>query len=636
MFTRLLTGWRRRDQSASSLREVVLGVRDVGERLAGVTDRELRTLNDDVRSEAGGAADGRSSGVEELGAALIVEAIRRVTGKSLYDVQLLGGLTIARGRIAEMRTGEGKTLTAAVPAYLQALSGRGVFVATSNSYLAERDCAVLRPAFELLGMSCGHLPEKAEPDVKRRIYDCDVVYATAHAFGFDYLRDQMTLRARQDEPLGQTFRRMLRDADGGRPTMQRGLPFVVVDEADNVLLDDAVSPLLLSEAQSGAAADAAACHAAISVARRLVAGQHYRMRTANAELSLLSEGLEAIHREDTSIPTAALERPWTSYVENALRAEAFYRRDVHYIVVDRKVQIVDEPTGRVMPDRTWRAGLHQAIEAKEGLPVSPEARALCRITRQRFFRMFDGIGGMTGTAQGSEAEFRGVYGVEVAPIPPRLVCNRKILPTRFFARASAKRQAVSSEVARIHATGQPILIGTRSIADSEELAEVLQSRGIPFQLLNGRQDAAEADIVSRAGEVGAVTIATNLAGRGTDIIPPGEALARGGLHVIASEPYESPRIDRQLLGRSARQGQPGSGQMFVSAEDALFMEQGAHLATGMRRTEGPTGECRRDFSAELSRVQADAERRAARRRRLMLEMDLCRDEVVAKLTGETG
>jgi len=606
----------------------------VAAKLAPLSDSQLQSYAGQLRENVEAGSDVQSPEVMESGFAFALEAVRRVHGKTLHDVQLLGGLVLASGAIAEMATGEGKTLTAAAPAFVHALSGRGVHVMTSNSYLAARDCEELRPVFEMLGLTVAVLPEQVPATVKRPLYDNDVVYGNGFEFGFDYLRDQIAMREVKAAALGAIVRQRLRQGLTPRITMQRGLNFAIVDEADHVMLDDAISPLLISEAAPGEAPDAEAHRVARRLAQELKTPGDYEFQSARGLVQLTPTGREKTHAAVEQIPIDVLIRPWTLYVEAALKAELLFHRDAEYIIEEGEVQIVDGATGRIMPDRTWSDGLHQAILAKEGLAITPDTRSLARITRQRFLRLYRTLGGMTGTATGGEAEFRSIYHVNVIQIPLRITTHRQILPTRFFATAAAKWTFIAEDIEARHRSAQPILVGTRCIASSETLAALLKSRGLTFELLNGRQDKSEADIVSQAGQLRAITIATNLAGRGTDIQPSPEALAVGGLHVICSEPYESHRVDRQLIGRGARQGQPGSAQTFVSAEDELLVEHGVSLISRILKQTKTDPECRLELTPALRQLQATTERQASLMRHNLLDYDLRRDTTLAKFLGE--
>ncbi len=601
---------------------LVARVRDVERRYFDISDRELKDRVDDLRGEVE-LTQQLSDDVITTAFGLIGLAARRALGIAFYDVQFQAGLALVRGQVAEMQTGEGKTFAAAFPAVVFSLFGRGVHVATSNAYLAERDCLHLKPLYEMLGASAGITLTQTPPDQKRAAYQCDITYGPGCDFGFDYLRDQVTLRQAPESTLGADFLAILRGQSRAlTPTLQRGLNAVVVDEIDNVLLDDACSPLLISNFSDKPAPDAAAHVAAKKLVDELVAGQDFSTDRLTGAIRLTEIGLTRIWDNADELPLRVVVRPWQSYVEQALRAKYLFRLDVNYIVRDGKVVIVDESTGRIFEERSWRDGLHQAVEAREGLAINAEKESLATVTRQRFYRHYETLCGMTGTATGSEDEFRQIYQLGVTRIPTHRPSRRTILPPRYFATAEAKWQAIAHEVERLHARGQPVLIGTRSIIKSEQLAELLTSRGISFQLLNGKQDEDEAELVAQAGRAGAVMIATNMAGRGTDIKPDDDALSRGGLHVIVSEHHDAQRIDRQLVGRAARQGDVGSAQCFVSADDDWLVKYGDWLRRVMQRAAPQTGstELRDDFSSSVRKVQAEAEQQKyLERRQLFLE-----------------
>ncbi len=599
--------------------------------LSGLSDTQLQSFTKQLRENILRYSTFNDD-LFEAGLSLVNESIRRVHGICLYDVQLLAGLVLSRGGVAEMATGEGKTLTAALPALMHALKGRGVHVATSNAYLAERDYNELSPVFRLLGLSVGLIEDQGPPHEKRAAYAADITYGTGHEFGFDYLRDQTALRSTIELPLGQRFRQLFQHGNISQPLLQRGLSFVIVDEIDNVLLDDAVSPLLLSEPASLTAEDAEVHMAASRLVDVLEQGVDFLIVPITKEIRLTSSGMERVHQDVDHIPMELLLRPWSDYVNQALRAKYLMRRNVEYIVQNDCVCIVDESTGRIFEDRSWSDGLHQAVEAKEQLNITSEKKALARITRQRFYKLYAGICGMTGTATGSEKEFQTVYGIDVQTIPLQRPSQRIMLPTRYFPTADSKWEAIADDVKQRHQAGQPILIGTRNISDSETLSGIFQKLGLPFQLLNGRQDADEAQIISGAGERGTITIATNLAGRGTDIKPSHESLALGGLHVIGTERHQSNRIDRQLIGRSGRKGDPGSAQFFVSAEDMLPSQEAASLATRIQH-QTRRGDVVSKFDNAISKIQHRMERRSARQRQQLLQLDLERDHTLAKLWG---
>lgn len=592
---------------------------------------ELRTFSDaDLRNAASAwrqrAEQPLSAESLEGGCALAGEALRRAVGVELYDQQWMAALTMLAGRVAEMQTGEGKTFACFPVAVTRGLLGRGVHVITPNAYLARRDQELLSPAFTVLGLSCGLLPENCAAEVKRAAYACDVTYGPGYEFGFDYLRDQLRLRASKRGRLGtRTLQCLVGEPDVRRALVQRGLATAIIDEIDNVLLDDATSPLVLSEDTAHRADDAEAHLAARQTAQELQIDIDFLVDPVVDGAWLTPAGIARIHAQETAVPLHWLKRTWTEYVEHALRAEWLMRRDQHYIVQEGEVRIVDTSTGRIFQDRSWRDGLHQAVEAKEGVEVTAERVSLLQITRQRFFRLYENRCGMTGTATGCETEFRRIYGLAVSPVPLRRPCQRELWPWRTFRDVPTKYRAITASVRELQRVGRPCLIGTRTIADSECLAGMLATLQVPFRLLNGRQDAAEAEIVARAGELGAVTIATNLAGRGTDIRLQPEVVRLGGLHVIVAECQDSARMDRQLIGRCARQGDPGSAQFFVSGDDGILRRHGAWLARYIHQHADPDGELRQDVSAQFRRVQRSAESADYAARAALLRRDRSHD-----------
>jgi preprotein translocase subunit SecA len=590
----------------------------------------------ELRKSVQQGADTTSPEVLLPGFALVTEAVRRVLGIWYYDVQLLAGLALSRRAIAEMKTGEGKTLVAALPAFTGALAGKGVHVMTVNAYLAERDFELLRPVYKLLDMSVGMLDPESSHDEQRAAYHCDITYGPGYEFGFDYLRDQAAQWARKKPRLGETYRRA---AQGQMPPaivpVQRGFALAIVDEVDSVLIDEATTPLLLAEAPAETAPNAQAFVIARRAAERLIPDHDFVIKPTDHSLHLTQLGLQEITADGQQAAPHGLQRPWHIYVEQALRARLLLERDVDYIVSDGKVLLVDQYTGRVFADRSLRDGLHQAVQAKEGVTITAEAQSVAHISRQRFFRLYDAICGMTGTATDAARELWEVYRLPVVTIPLRRPCCRRTLAVRYFADAASKYRAIVDEILRIHTTGQPILVGTRSIEGSEALAEQLAAHNIPFQLLNGKQDAEEASIVAQAGCVGTITIATNMAGRGTDIkLGPGAA-ERGGLHVIAAERHESARVDRQLIGRAARQGDPGSCQFFVAADDHLLARYAPSLAARICQLAGDDGEAHHDFSREVARAQRKAERAQLLRRRQLFAHDDWLEDVLSRLAKET-
>ncbi len=567
------------------------------------------------------------------GVALATEAIRRSHNVTLYDVQLQAVLSLAAGRVVQMQTGEGKTFVAVAAACYLSLAGKRVHVITPNVYLAERDCETASAVLARLGLTAGLLQDGGDSDSKRAAYDCDVTYGTGHEFGFDYLRDQIALRSASGAPLGtRLYDDLCRNRPAERSTIQRGLAYAIVDEADSVLIDDAGSPLVLSLADPGEATDAVAHRTAMQLAEVMVETEHYKFDRTSLQIRLSPDGTNRCYARDVAIPTACLIRPWTDYVEQALRARYIFRRNIHYVVVEDKVRIVDATTGRIFEDRSWQQGLHQAVEAREGLSITSEKQALARITRQRFFRLYGSLCGLTGTATGCERELSTVYRRQVQEVPLNKPSARTDLPHRWFISKAICHNAIVESVRSIHRTGRPVLVGTRSIEDSEELSAALQEAGLSIQLLNGLQNAEEADVIAKAGSTGSITIATNLAGRGTDIALSEEVKQLGGLHVVVAECQLSGRMDRQLVGRCGRQGDPGSAQAFVSAEDLLLTRHGGWLAAAIAAEADARGEAQGDFLPQLQRIQATAERRDFIGRCELLR----EDESLDLLFGQSG
>lgn len=606
-------------------RQLLAAIREEQARLPELTQGLLIERSERARARVA------EEGVDAFAA--VVEAfvladlgLRQALGISLYDVQMLASLALARGAIAEMATGEGKTYSCAPAAVLHGLTGRGVHVVTTNAYLAERDYELLAPAYRAIELTSSMIPERAQAAEKRLAYQSDIAYSTGYELGFDYLRDQLSLRTPDTRRLGQSLLQRLHGKSDGRDLLiQRPHYYAIVDEIDNVLLDDASSPLVLSGAAPGEAPDAEAHRVARDVIYLLNPTTDYRIDSKAGSVHLTEAGIERIHDAKIPIPLSRLTRTWTEYIEQALRAQLLIRKDVHYVVREGTVQIVDASTGRIFEDRVWQDGLHQAIEAKEEVTITADRRAMAQVTRQRYFRRYQRLAGMTGTAQGCEREFKQVYRLTIQPIPLRKPTQRRELATRYFSTVEAKWKAIVQSVQEVHATGRPILIGTRSIEDSQRLAELLAESGIDYRLLNGKQDEEEASVVARAGDLRSITIATNLAGRGTDIKLSEEVKALGGLHVIAAECHDSPRVDRQLLGRCGRQGDPGTTQTFVSADDVLIQRFGPWLARFMVRHATPHGEVLRDLSSSLRRMQQTAERMGFRQRSEVLRRDLASD-----------
>ena len=519
--------------------------------------------------------DLRLSGLRDPHVARAFAAVRLCAGRVLdmrhFDVQLIGGRVLLDGRIAEMDTGEGKTLTATLAAATAAMAGIPTHVVTVNDFLAARDAGTMSPLYAALGLRTGLVQQDDDPDRRRAAYACDICYVTNKQLAFDYLKDGLIL-AREQRPLHLRIEGLHAATPRLDRVMMRGLCYAIVDEADSCLVDEARTPLVISRA--GDMSDMEETfQRAIAVARQLITPRDFVVGQRERKIVLTDLGEAQVRRLSKSwggVWAAEVHRH--ELAQQALSALHLYERDKHYIVRDGTIQIVDEYTGRIMGDRKWERGLHQMIEVKEGLEVTGRNETLARISYQRFFRRYLRLSGMTGTARELSGEFWSVYRLLVTRVPRNLPSRRRRHPRRYFAREEMKWRAVAERVAVLHAQGQPVLIGTRSVAASEILSGLLTARGLPHRVLNARQDQSEADIVAGAGEAGQITVATNMAGRGTDIRLSADARRQGGLVVIGTELHDSARIDRQLFGRCGRQGDPGGYQMFVSFEDELIRD----------------------------------------------------------------
>jgi preprotein translocase subunit SecA len=531
--------------------------------------------------------------------AAVREASRRTLGLRHYDVQLIGGIALHNGKIAEMKTGEGKTLMSTLPAYLNAIAAKGVHIVTVNEYLAKRDAKWMLPVYEALGMTVGVIRSQQDSSLKREAYAADITYGTNNEFGFDYLRDNMAFQADQ--------------------RAQRGQNFAIIDEVDSILIDEARTPLIIS----GPLEDATETYRVVNklvpkLERSEDEGEtgDYTVDEKSRRAYLTEQGHDKV--EELMVQTELLPDGESLYdaqhiglmhtLDACLRAHALYRKDVEYIVKDGQIVIVDEFTGRTMPGRRWSDGLHQAVEAKEGVKVQSENQTLASITFQNYFRMYDKLSGMTGTADTEAYEFQTIYGLEVVVIPTHKPMIRKDLADQIFLNQEAKFKAILEDIKDCHERKQPVLVGTTSIEVSEYLSNVLKKEKIPHEVLNAKHHAREAEIVAEAGQPGAVTIATNMAGRGTDIVLGGnpdaalenaetdaekeriradwrerheQVLEAGGLHIIGTERHESRRIDNQLRGRAGRQGDPGSTRFYLSMEDSLMRIFGGERMRGL-------------------------------------------------------
>ncbi|WP_310596800.1 preprotein translocase subunit SecA [Aeromonas aquatica] len=599
----------RNDRTLKALRKIVKQINAMEPQFEALSDQELQAKTAEYRQRLE-----QGETLEQLlpeAFATVREASRRVFGMRHFDVQLIGGMVLNSNRIAEMKTGEGKTLTATLPAYLNALSGRGVHVVTVNDYLAKRDAEANRPLFTFLGMTVDCNVPGMDASQKRDAYAADVTYGTNNEFGFDYLRDNMAFSPEQ--------------------RVQRPLNYALVDEVDSVLIDEARTPLIIS----GPAEDSSAMYTQINKLIPLLVKQdkedseeytgdgHYTVDEKNRQALLTENGQifveellkkEGLLAEEDSL-FSATNISLLHHVNAGLRAHTLFERNVDYIVQKDEIVIVDEHTGRTMPGRRWSDGLHQAVEAKEGVKIQNENQTLASITFQNYFRLYDKLAGMTGTADTEAFEFQQIYGLDTVVIPTNKPMVRKDMGDLVYLTAQEKYAAIVEDIRGCVSRGQPVLVGTVSIENSELLSGILTKENIPHKVLNAKFHAMEAEIVAQAGQIGAVTIATNMAGRGTDIVLGGnwqaeiaalenptdeqiraikaawqirhdEVLAAGGLHIIGTERHESRRIDNQLRGRSGRQGDPGSSRFYLSMEDTLMRIFASDRVTGMMKKLG--------------------------------------------------
>ncbi len=572
----------------------------MAEAVAALSDDALRAKTSEFR---GRLQDGGTK--QDLRAdafAVVREVAERTVGLRPFDVQIQGAIALDEHRIAEMQTGEGKTLVATLPAYLNALFGK-VHVVTVNDYLARRDRNWMGPIYEFLGLSVGLLQEDSSPEERQVAYGADITYGTNNQFGFDYLRDNMVLSI------------------GDK--VQGPLDFAIVDEIDNILIDEARTPLIIS----GSTADSYDLYKKFaSLAKRFRRDEDFEIDEESKRLTLTDVG---IHRAESDLKVANLFSPEHAetlhYIENALRALHMFTQEQHYIVKDGRVMIVDEFTGRLMPDRRYSDGLHQALEAKEGLTIQRESQTLATITLQHYFQLYRGLCGMTGTAKTEEEEFKQIYALPVLEIPTNRPLHREAKPDAIFRARKGKYEAIADEIARLHELGRPVLVGTNSIEKSELISRLLKARKLPHTVLNAKYHEKEAEIVAQAGQRGAITVATNMAGRGTDI-KLGEGVAEiGGLYVIGCQRHESRRIDNQLLGRAGRQGDPGSSQFYLSLEDDLLrIFGGERIGLIMDRIGMKEGEAIEHnlLTGAIRRAQKRVEGRNFEIRKRLLEYDL--------------
>ncbi len=533
------------DREIKKIRPIVQQINALEPEIEKLTDDELKAKTPYFKEKIE-----RGASLDELlpeAFAVVRETSKRVLGMRHFDVQLIGGVVLHQGKIAEMKTGEGKTLVATLPVYLNALLGRGVHVVTVNDYLAKRDSEWMGKIYNFLGLDVGVIVHGLDDEERKAAYNADVTYGTNNEFGFDYLRDNMKYS--------------LEDM------VQRDFYYAIVDEVDSILIDEARTPLIIS----GPSNESTELYHKVNQIIPFLKEEHYTIDEKAKAVSLTEEGVAQCER---LLGVENLYDPRNSellhHVQQALKAHKLFKKDVDYIVKDGQVIIVDEFTGRIMPGRRYSDGLHQALEAKEGVKIESENQTLASITFQNFFRMYEKLAGMTGTADTEAAEFKKIYNLDVVVIPTHKPMIREDHPDVVFRTVEEKFRAAAKEIQELHRQGRPVLVGTTSVENSEKLSEMLKKMGVPHEVLNAKHHEREAEIVAHAGEKGRVTIATNMAGRGTDIVLGDGVRELGGLHILGTERHESRRIDNQLRGRSGRQGDPGSSRFYLSLEDDLL------------------------------------------------------------------
>ncbi len=567
MFSALGMPWTRRMAKAALL---LPKIREFEELYLTLNDGDMRTVSMGLRGKARGGVTLDGLIPEAFG--LACAAIRRQHGYQPFDVQLAAGVIMHYGGLVELATGEGKTLCAVAPTFLNALVGKGVHVTTVNDYLAKRDAEEMGPVHRLLGMTVGCLQQKMQDGERQAQYKCDITYGTASEFGFDFLRDRMKLRGGQatNAPFWSGWTGGSAKDD---PRVQRGLHFAIVDEADSIFIDEGRTPLIIANPTRAATEEEQVVYLwADRVAQELKLTVDYKVDLKKEKIELTDEGRQRVRYSNppTGEHATAMDK-MIEAMEKALQARYRFTKDHHYMVSpEQKIVIIDEGTGRPMPDRNWRDGLHQAVEAKEKVPITMQSDHAAQVTYMNFYRLYKKLGGMSGTLMPNFWELRKVYRRWVTKVPTNRPVKRVQHTDLVFPTEQAKFEAVVKQVQAMMAGGRPVLIGTRTVDASEKLSKMLIAGGVEHKVLNARQNDQEAVIVSRAGQLGNVTVATNMAGRGTDIKLGPKVAENGGLHVIGTERHEAARIDRQLAGRAGRQGDPGTAQFFLSLEDQLL------------------------------------------------------------------
>jgi preprotein translocase subunit SecA len=608
-------------------------------------EKEYSKLSDAELKQHGLRLRGRARGGESLNQllpeafGLVCVAASRTVRLRPFDVQIVGGVILHNGALAELATGEGKTLVAAMPAFLNALSGKGVHVTTVNDYLANRDAEWMGPIYSSLGLTFGVLQMQMPDPARSQAYRSDITYGTASEFGFDFLRDRLKVSGfkGQAAPFWGPWAANGQYANVLDPKVQREHNFAIVDEADNIFIDEAKTPLIISAPTRPATPEEQVVYKwANEIARVMVRDTHFTLDEKKQKIELTDEGRKVVRYAGAPVgPHSHAMDKLHEHIERGLHAHFRFRLDQHYMIEKEKVVIIDEYTGRRMPDRHWREGLHQAVEAKEGVPITLAADHAAQITFQSYFRLYKKLSGMTGTAAQNWMEVRRVYKIWVVTVPTNRRVIRAQWPDRVFPTEEAKFKEVVKEVVHLRDIGRPVLIGTRSVEKSERLSILLHEAGIEHEVLNARLHEREAQIVSQAGQRGKVTIATNMAGRGTDIKPTQEVVEAGGLHVLGTERHDARRIDRQLAGRSGRQGDPGSCQFLVSLDDELLEGLGPdkQLALEERGKRGGNVDWQ-SFQRLFLRAQRRVERRHRRQRVDLMLYEKQRQEVLKDLGAD--
>jgi preprotein translocase subunit SecA len=610
-------------------------------------ETEFSRMSDAELKQYGLRLRGRARGGESLDRVLpeayglVCVAAQRTIGLRPFDVQLAAGVVLHHGAFAEVATGEGKTLVAAMPVYLNALTGKGVHLTTVNDYLARRDAEWIGPIYQMLGLTVGVLQMQMEESLRAQAYRCDITYGMASEFGFDFLRDRLKLSTAKGAASPFWAPWTIQAAQYTRPMdprIQREQHhFALVDEGDNIFIDEARTPLIISAPTRPATPEEQVVyHWADRLARPMIRDTHYTLDEKKQKIELTEEGKQLARYSNPPVgPHSHAMDKLHEHIERAIHANHRFRRDQHYMLEGEKVVIIDEFTGRRMPDRHWREGLHQAVEAKENVPVTVAADHAAQITFQRYFRLYKKLAGMSGTAAQNFWELRRVYKLWVVCVPTNRRVIREQMPDRVFPTEDIKFDAVVDDIVRLHKQGRPVLVGTRSVEKSEKLSAKLHAAGIPHDVLNARQHELEAHIVEKAGQPGKVTIATNMAGRGTDIkLTPGVAES-GGLHVLGTERHEAKRIDRQLAGRAGRQGDPGSAQFFLSLDDELLEALGPAKQDRLKERGLRGGNIDwQSYRRKFLRGQRKMERRHFRQRMDLLHYEKQRQEILKDLGAD--